>query len=102
MSRHDVENRPVYDLLPTIGIRVGPASQVIRAGAITKDLSEVSGIAEGMPVLLCERLTVDLDGRPIVHAAFTYRSDRFEFHISLSEGPQTASWVPSGLAVTEG
>jgi GntR family transcriptional regulator len=102
ITRKEVENRPLYEILPTIGIHLGPASQVIRAGAMTEELSEVSGISESTPVLLCERLTLDVDGRPIVHATFTYRSDRFEFHIGLAEGPATTSWVPSGLAVTEG
>ncbi len=102
ITRQQVENQPLYEILPTIGITLGPASQVIRAGAMTKELSELSGIPETTPVLECERLTLDTVGRPIVHAAFTYRSDRFEFHISLAEGPATASWVPSGLAVTEG
>lgn len=102
LSRHEVEHRPFYDLLPTYGINVGQARQVIRATAASKELAAVSGMAEGEAVLVCERLTFDVEQRPIVHATFSYRSDRFEFHVSLADGPATTSWVPSGLAVTGG
>ncbi|HEY3953046.1 MAG TPA: GntR family transcriptional regulator [Streptosporangiaceae bacterium] len=102
LSRHEVEHRPFYDLLPAYGIRVGPARQVIRAGAASQEFADVSGLAEGEPVLVCERLTFDSENQPIIHATFIYRSDRFEFHVSLADGPAATSWVPSGLAVTGG
>jgi GntR family transcriptional regulator len=102
LSRHEVEHRPFYDLLPAYGIQVGPARQVIRASAASRELAAVIGIAEGEPVLVCERLTFDAADQPIIHATFSYRSDRFEFHVSLADGPAATSWVPSGLAVTGG
>ena len=102
LSRHEVEHQPFYDLLPAYGFRVGRARQVIRASAASRELAAVSGMAEGEPVLVCERLTFDADEQPIIHATFTYRSDRFEFHVNLTDGPATTSWVPSGLAVTGG
>jgi GntR family transcriptional regulator len=102
LSRDEVEHRPFYDLLPAYGIEVGPARQIIRASAASGELAAVTGLAEGEPVLVCERLTSDAAGRPIIHATFSYRSDRFEFHVSLADGRAATSWVPSGLAVTGG
>jgi GntR family transcriptional regulator len=102
LSRDEVEHRPFYDLLPAYGIQVGPAQQVIGARAASRELAAMSGIAEGEPVLVCERLTFDAAGQPIIHATFSYRCDRFEFHVSLADGPAASSWVPSGLAVSGG
>lgn len=98
--RKDIEEVPFYDLLPRIGINLGKAHQVIRAAAATKQFAAISGVAERAPVLVCERVTLDTHQRPMIHAVFTYRSDRFEFSIDLPVKRGITEWSPPGFSMT--
>lgn len=103
LTRRDVEERAFYDLLPDrLGIRVGRATQTVRAEAASPDVAEALWVPESSPLLVCERLTLSDQSEPLVHATFRYRGDRFEFQSELSSHHRTISWALPGLAANQG
>jgi GntR family transcriptional regulator len=97
-SRSDMEQHAVYDLLPSrLGIKIGPASQTVRAESAAQQTALALQVADGAPVLVCERVTYSADLEPVIYAAFHYRADRFEFRASLSAHEWRVPWNLPGL-----
>jgi GntR family transcriptional regulator len=98
LSRRDVEQHPLYELLPQrLGIRIGQATQTMRADSATPDISAALHIAEGTPVLVCERVTYSEAYEPVIYARFSYRADLFEFRANLSAHEWRVPWSTPGL-----
>lgn len=98
LTRRDIEEHAFYDLLPArFGIRLGRATQRVRAEAASPEAAELLWVDVGAPVLVCERLTLSDTSRPLVHAVFRYRGDRFEFQSSMSSHERKVSWALPGL-----
>jgi GntR family transcriptional regulator len=103
LTRRDVEERAFYDLLPDrLCIRVGRATQTVRAEAASPDVAEALWVPESSPLLVCERLTLSDQSEPLVHATFRYHGDRFEFQSELSTHRRTIAWALPGLAANQG
>jgi GntR family transcriptional regulator len=97
-SRRDVEQQALYELVPQrLGIRIGPATQSVRAESATPDISAALDVAEGTPVLVCERVTCSDAYEPIIYARFHYRADLFEFRATLSAHEWRVPWSTPGL-----
>ena len=97
LSRSQVAERSFYELLP---VRWGSAVQTIEAHAAGPDDAAVLEIPEGSPILVCERVTSDLGGVPVLMAEYAFPGHRSAFSVDLPQ-PE-ASIGPSGLRLVDG
>jgi GntR family transcriptional regulator len=96
VSRADVERATFYELLD---IELSVAVQTIGAAAATASDARVLAIPEGSPVLRCERVTSDVDGRAVLMSVHVFPAHRTEFVVEL--GHVEPSMSPSGLRLVE-
>ena len=96
LSRTQVEQSSFYDLLP---IEIGGAVQTIGADAASARDAELLQIPKGSPMLVCERITSDAAGVPVLVAESVFPGHRTEFIVDLPH-PE-ASIAPSGLRLVE-
>ncbi|MBI2708482.1 MAG: GntR family transcriptional regulator [Actinobacteria bacterium] len=97
LSRADVERSSFYDLLT---VPLGGATQTIGSEAASARDAEVLEIPEGSPVLVCERVTSTLDGRPVLIGHHVFPGHRTVFTVDLPRAP-ASSIAPSGLRLVE-
>jgi GntR family transcriptional regulator len=95
LSRNDVERSPFYELLP---VELGGATQTIGASAASTDDAELLGVPAGAPVLVCRRVTSDVDGDPVLVSEHVFAAHRTEFVVELPRADQ--SIAPSGVRLT--
>lgn len=96
LSRADVERQPFYEL---VGVPLGGAVQVIGAAAATPADAELLGISPGSPVLRCERVTSDLQDRPLLVSEHVFPAGLTEFVVDMPHADP--SMAPSGLRLVE-
>ena len=96
LSRAQVRDRSFYDLLP---VELGGATQTIGADAASSADAELLHIPVGSPVLVCERVTADVAGTPVLIGEYVFPGHRTEFTVDLAH-PE-ASIGPSGLRLVE-
>jgi GntR family transcriptional regulator len=97
LSRRAVEARPFYEL---IDVPLRGATQVIGAAPAEEGDAVLLGIAPGSPVLRCERVTTDTNGRPVLMSEHVYPAHRTEFVVDLPHAEPSVN--PSGLRLVEG
>ena len=96
LSKAQLSESSFYDLLP---IELGSAVQTIEAAAADATDAELLAIPVGSPVLRCERITSDLDGRPVLIGEYVFPGHRTAFIVDL---PRVESSIaPSGLRLVE-
>jgi len=96
LSRAQVAESSFYDLLP---VELGGAVQTIEAAAADATDAELLAIPEGSPVLRCERITSDHDGRPVLIGEYVFPGHRTAFIVDLPK--VESSIAPSGLRLVE-
>lgn len=96
LSRHDVERSPFYELL---GVPLLGATQTIGADSVSSEDAALLGVPVGSPVLRCERLTTDVEGRPVLLSQHIFPAHRTEFVVELPHAEPSIS--PSGLRLVE-
>lgn len=96
LSRAQVEGRSFYELLP---VALGGATQTIGADAADEGVAELLQIPVGSPVLVCERVTADDAGTPVLIGQYVFPAHRTEFTVDLAH-PE-ASIAPGGLRLVE-
>ncbi len=96
LSRRDVERAPFYELL---GIALRGATQTIGADSVTAADAALLGVPVGSPVLRCERLTTDVQGRPVLLSQHVFPAHRTEFVVELPNAEPSVA--PSGLRLVE-
>ena len=96
LSRAQVQQRSFYELLP---VDFGGATQTIGADAAGADDAALLQIPVGSPVLVCERVTADASGAPVLIGEYVFPGHRTEFTVDLAH-PE-ASIGPSGLRLVE-
>lgn len=97
LSRSQVAEHSFYDLLP---VQLGGAVQTIEAHAASAADAALLEIPESSPVLVCERITSDATGRPVLVAEHVLPGHRSAFTVDLPH-PE-ASIAPSGLRLVDG
>lgn len=96
LSRAQVEDRSFYELLP---VALGGATQTIGADAASAEDAAVLHVPVGSPVLVCERVTADQAGTPVLIGEYVFPAHRTEFIVDLAH-PE-ASIAPGGLRLVE-
>jgi len=96
LSRAQVRDQSFYELLP---VQFGGATQTIGADAASPSDAELLHIPVGSPVLVCERVTADQAGIPVLIGQYVFPAHRTEFIVDLAH-PE-ASIAPGGLRLLE-
>lgn len=96
LSRAEVERSSFYELLP---LQLGRAVQSIGASAASAADAELLEIPPGSPVLRCERITEDVDGRAVLLSEHVFPSLRTEFVVDLPYVDPSMS--PTGLRLVD-
>jgi GntR family transcriptional regulator len=96
LSRAQVQDRSFYELLP---VAFGGATQTIGADAASPEDAELLQVPVGSPVLVCERVTADAAGQPVLIGEYVFPAHRTEFTVDLAH-PE-ASIAPGGLRLVE-
>jgi GntR family transcriptional regulator len=96
LSRAQVRDRSFYELLP---VAFGGATQTIGADAASATDAELLHVPVGSPVLVCERVTADQAGTPVLIGEYVFPAHRTEFTVDLAH-PE-ASIAPGGLRLVE-
>jgi GntR family transcriptional regulator len=96
ISRDQVRDRSFYELL---AVELGGATQTIGADAADAAVAELLAIPVGSPVLVCQRVTADLAGTPVLIGEYAFPAHRTEFIVDLAH-PE-ASIGPGGLRLVE-
>lgn len=96
LSRAEVAERSFLELLP---VPLGGAVQTIEAQAASAADAELLEIPESSPVLVCERVTSDVTGRPVLVAEHVLPGHRSAFTVDLPH--LDPSIAPSGLRLVD-
>jgi GntR family transcriptional regulator len=96
LSKAQVSESSFYDLLP---VELGGAVQTIEAAAADATDAELLAIPVGSPVLRCERITSDQEGRPVLIGEYVFPGHRTAFIVDLPK--VESSIAPSGLRLVE-
>lgn len=97
LTRAQVAEHTFLELLP---VPLGGAVQTIEAQAASAGDAALLEIPVGSPVLVCERITADLGGRPVLVAEHVFPGHRSAFTVDLPH-PARASMAPSGLRLVD-
>jgi GntR family transcriptional regulator len=92
LSQADVERTPFYEL---VGVPIGGATQTIGAAGAGSADADLLEIPVGSPVLRCERVTRDIEDRPLLVSEHVFPAHRTEFVVDLPRFEP--SMGPSGL-----
>ena len=96
LSRHDVEQRPFYEML---GVALRGATQTIGADSVDGADAKLLGVPAASPVLRCERITTDTQGRPVLMSEHVFPARRTEFVVELPTAEPSV--LPTGLRLVE-
>lgn len=96
LSRRDVERRPFYELLD---VRLRGATQTIGADLADAVDARLLGVPPGSPLLRCQRVTTDADGRAVLVSEHLFPAHRTEFVVDLPQAEP--SMTPSGLRIVD-
>lgn len=66
-----------------LGITIKEAHQVIKARNADRDVARALRIKAGAPILVLDRLTVGIDGRPLEYDVCHYHSERYTFSVTV-------------------
>lgn len=96
LSRDDVESTTFYELLP---VEFGHATQTIGAAVATELDAERLNVPEGSALLVAQRTTHDVDGKPVLRSEHRFPAHLTEFSVEMSS-PETGI-APAGLRLVE-
>ena len=96
LSRADVERASFLEQLP---VEFGGASQTIGAEAASADIGKLLDVPVGSPLLVAERVTRTVGGRPVLVSRHVFAAHRTEFAVELPAASDVLG--PAGLRLVE-
>jgi DNA-binding GntR family transcriptional regulator len=84
LSRADLEEHGLYELLRAAGYAPRMASQVVGARVATTTEARVLGDVTGAPLLTMTRTAWDAAGQAVEYGSHIYRASRYAFELTLS------------------
>lgn len=96
LSRRDVEQHPFYEML---GVALRGATQTIGADSVDGVDAKLLGVPSSSPVLRCERITTDTQGKPVLMSEYVFPARRTEFVVELPTAEPSV--LPTGLRLVE-
>lgn len=89
---NELNSASIIQLLDSVGHRPCAATQEITAVSADENLAGALGITEGVPLLRIHRLMRDENNKVVQEITSHYRSDRFQYQMTLSRSA-TADWT---------
>ncbi|MDA0656089.1 MAG: GntR family transcriptional regulator [Proteobacteria bacterium] len=84
LSHYDLQRQDVFVLIEDhLGLELSVADLVIKVETADLSLAEILGIERGEAIILIERLTMDVKGRPVDFEYLHGRRDAFQFRIRV-------------------
>ncbi len=83
LTAAEVRSLPLYTLIERRGVHLGEGDQTIEAVRATGREAGCLQVSEGSPLLRVRRVTRDTDGHVIESALAYYRSDRYQYRLTL-------------------
>jgi GntR family transcriptional regulator len=83
LTETQLQEMSLMQTLLSMGIKLGSATQTIRAELADIDTCTWLGVEVGAAVLFVERLVQNTEGRPVEFVRSWYRGDRYEYTIAL-------------------
>jgi GntR family transcriptional regulator len=83
-----------------LGVTIKEARHVIKADKADRDVARALRIKAGAPILVLDRLTVGLDGRPLEYDVCHYDSGRYTFSVTVPRrklSAKPASFVDAAM-----
>ena len=96
LSPKDVERRPFDELL---GVTLRGATQTLGADLVDVADARLLGVPTGSPVLRCQRVTTDVDGRAVLMSEHLFPAHRTVFVVDLPQAEP--SMTPSGMRIVD-
>ncbi|MFN8053437.1 MAG: GntR family transcriptional regulator [Acidimicrobiales bacterium] len=96
LSRADVERASFLEQLP---VEFGGASQTIGAEAASAETGKLLDVPVGSPLLVAERVTRTVSGRPVLVSRHVFAAHRTEFAVELPAAADVLG--PAGLRLVE-
>src|SRR4051812_26277634 len=96
LSRADVERASFLEQLP---VELGGASQTIGAEAASAEIGKLLDVPVGSPLLVAERVTRTVAGRPVLVSRHVFAAHRTEFAVELPAASDALG--PAGLRLVE-
>ncbi|MET8162550.1 GntR family transcriptional regulator [Sphaerisporangium sp. NPDC005289] len=85
LSAQSLEERGLYELLRSAGVRMRVANQRIGARAATPAEARLLDERRGAPLLTMVRTTYDDQGRAVEHGSHVYRASHYSLEVTLIE-----------------
>jgi len=96
LSRAQVESSSFYNLIDR---ELGGATQTIGADLATTEEAKLLEIPAGSPVLSCDRITTDVNGKAVLVSHHVFPAMRTNFVVDLPSVPP--SIAPTGLRLVD-
>ncbi|RZI85975.1 MAG: GntR family transcriptional regulator [Rubrivivax sp.] len=88
LAQADLLTRDIFLILENdCGVRLGHADIAIDAVLADEDIAQALAMEVGLPVLRIERLTHDVQGRPVDHEFLYFRGDAFQYRLRSERQP---------------
>lgn len=95
LSDVDLTDASLYQALETAcDVRVARSEYSVHAAGADEHTARSLNLDLGMPVLVGDEITFDLQDRPILFGQLTYRGDAYRFEATLYRPQKTAQPVP--------
>lgn len=102
LARDDLERSTFYELFDSRGVCLGSARQTITAGLATAEDARLLAVPEASPLLVCRRITHDVDGKPVLCSEHRYPAHRTEFSVEVPRADLSAGFAPPGVRLIKG
>lgn len=91
ITKEDLAQRPLYELLQVQGVVLSAAEQSITAIIADHHHSKALEVEEGAALLCIRRITRDADGRPVEYLVAAYNPARFEYGMRIEASELNSS-----------
>ncbi|MEU4833552.1 GntR family transcriptional regulator [Streptosporangium sp. NPDC023615] len=85
LTAESLQERGLYELLRSAGVRMRVANQRMGARAATAAEARLLGERRGAPLLTMARTTYDDQGRAVEHGSHVYRASHYSLEVTLIE-----------------
>jgi DNA-binding GntR family transcriptional regulator len=85
LTAESLQERGLYELLRSAGVRMRVANQRMGARAATATEARLLGERRGAPLLTMLRTTYDDQGRAVEHGSHVYRASHYSLEVTLIE-----------------
>ncbi len=83
-TKEDLKNTSLFQLIQASGINIKRAEHQISADLADPIVAPLLEVEVGSPLLKVNKITFDQNNKPVQNLAILYRSDRYNYKVSLS------------------